>query len=187
MRIYVVILFICIGICFYAISIGNVYAVSTAPIKDVQYDLPYPGILPDNPLYVLKVIRDKFIIFLISDPIKKSQLELLQADKRLNAAVLLHNEHKQNDILVISTASKAENYFNEAIDTASLAKSEGLNIDTLQSRLTLASQKHYEVLRQIENGSSPLLKRSFVSIENRVLILQKMVDALSSNKVHKNN
>jgi hypothetical protein len=35
---------------------------STA-ILNVQYDLPYTGILPDNPLYFLKALRDNIIGF----------------------------------------------------------------------------------------------------------------------------
>lgn len=37
----------------------------------VDYKLTWPGILPDQPLYKLKVLRDKIISKLIFDPIKK--------------------------------------------------------------------------------------------------------------------
>src|SRR5260221_7243175 len=55
----------------------------------VQYDLPYPGILPDNPLYTLKVIRDEVVSFFISDPLKKASFDILQADKRIGASLYL--------------------------------------------------------------------------------------------------
>jgi len=42
----------------------------SAQIINVQYDLPYTGILPDNPLYFLKALRDNIYGMLITDPIK---------------------------------------------------------------------------------------------------------------------
>ncbi len=47
--------------------------------KFSEYALPYPGILPDNVLYNLKVFRDKVFEFLIIDPVKKADFYLLQA------------------------------------------------------------------------------------------------------------
>ncbi|MBF8250036.1 MAG: LPXTG-motif cell wall anchor protein, partial [Candidatus Levybacteria bacterium] len=59
--------------------------------QEVNYELPYPGLLPDSPLYFLRVTRDKLVSFLISDPLKKAEFDLLQADKRLNAGIYLLN------------------------------------------------------------------------------------------------
>ncbi|PIZ98613.1 MAG: hypothetical protein COX78_02915, partial [Candidatus Levybacteria bacterium CG_4_10_14_0_2_um_filter_35_8] len=57
-----------------------------------NYELPYPGLLPDHPLYFLKMTRDKIIGFFISDPIKKAEFDILQSDKRLSAGVYLLNK-----------------------------------------------------------------------------------------------
>src|SRR5690242_14285884 len=54
-----------------------------------DYTMPYPGLLPDSPLYSLKVFRDRVISFFISDPLKRSSFDLLQADKRLEGAYYL--------------------------------------------------------------------------------------------------
>src|SRR3989344_5431146 len=64
--------------------------------KSVEYNLPYPGLLPDSPFYSLKSLRDKIVSFLISSPLKKAEFNLLQADKRLNAGLYLFNSAKQN-------------------------------------------------------------------------------------------
>src|ERR1700704_2037322 len=40
--------------------------------QTVDYTLPYPGLLPDSPLYFLKTFRDRLISFFISSPIKKA-------------------------------------------------------------------------------------------------------------------
>lgn len=60
----------------------------------VEYALPYPGVLPDNPLYVLKRFRDAILEFIIADPVKKTEFYLLQSDKHLNAAVILATKEK---------------------------------------------------------------------------------------------
>ena len=51
-----------------ATQAGNVQMTTETTVK---YELPYPGILPDNPLYFLKQIRDWIMERLITDPLKK--------------------------------------------------------------------------------------------------------------------
>src|SRR5258708_61565 len=71
--------------------------------KEIQYELPYPGILPDNPLYFLKTFRDTIVLFLISEPWKKADFDLQQADKLVNASIYLSNEKQVNDTVISST------------------------------------------------------------------------------------
>lgn len=74
-----------------------------------DYNLPYPGILPDHPLYKLKVLRDKVTTFLIRDPIKKAEYHLLLADKRIYMSRLLVDKGKI--ALAKETALKGENEY----------------------------------------------------------------------------
>lgn len=124
-----------------------------------DYQLPYPGLLPDSPLYFLRIIRDRTISFLISDPLKKAEFNLLQADKRLNAGVSLVNKNK-ND-LALSTISKAENYFEEALQKTREAKKQGMETTDLTSKLIDASGKHIEVLKDLLEKAPQNLKSSF--------------------------
>lgn len=110
------------------------------------YTLPYPGMLPDNPFYSVKMMRDRIILFLIVDPLKKAKFHLLQADKRLQAGVYLWNEDNKKAELVISTISKGENYFEQALMLARQAKREGQDVDPLVGDLEQAARKHTEVL-----------------------------------------
>ena len=116
--------------------------------KDISYDLPYPGILPDNPLYFLKVIRDNLMGIFITDPLKKADYDLLMADKRLVSAKSLIDE-KKND-LAITTLSKSGNYFDEAIQQVSAAKQQGEETSPLLSKMITASQKHQQIILQME-------------------------------------
>lgn len=75
----------------------------------VEYQLPWPGILPDHPLYKAKVLRNKVIAKMIITPVKRVEFDLLMADKTLYAATLLLD--KGNSELAKETALKGENYF----------------------------------------------------------------------------
>src|SRR5581483_4884765 len=91
-------------------------------MQEVVYTMPYPGLLPDSPLYPLKAFRDKVVSVLISDPQKQAEFDLLQADKRLGAGIALLKKNKKDYKLAESTIDKGENYFGLAIDKTKEAK-----------------------------------------------------------------
>jgi hypothetical protein len=134
--------------------------------NQVNYELPYPGLLPDNPLYFLRVIRDKTVEFLISDPLKKSEFDLLQADKRLNAGIYLFNKGKIS--LSVSTISKAENYFSDAIDKAGDAKKQKKSVSEIEGRLKDAVGKHEQELGILISKSQKNYQASFENELKRV-------------------
>lgn len=74
-----------------------------------RYRYPWPGLLPDHPLYKVKVLRNKIIERLIISPVRKVEFDLLMADKTLHASKLLLE--KGNSRLALDTALKGENYF----------------------------------------------------------------------------
>lgn len=150
--------------------------------ESVKYDLPYPGILPDHPLYFLKMIRDRIVSFLISDPLKKADFDLLQADKRLNSGIYLLNKNKdKNEKLAHSTISKGENYFEEAIQNVRQAQKQGLDTKDILRRLSDASKKHQEVLQSLGNKASQDLTDGYGHLKNRVKEFEAQVLSLSIN------
>lgn len=151
-------------------------------VKSVEYELPYPGILPDNPLYFLKAARDRIVGFLISDPLKKAEFNLLQGDKRLNSAVFLFKKGKEKYSLALSTASKGENYFEEAIEKAREAKKQGMDTNDILRRLSDSAYKHQEVIKSFEKTAGQDFKKDIVSLEKRTGDFKKQVDLLRSQK-----
>lgn len=121
---------------------------SPTPYQYVTYEMPYPGILPDSQFYPLKTLRDRVIGFLITDPGKKAAFDLLQADKRFQAGVMLYEKDKKKKDLAFSTISKAHNYLDLAIDKASEAKKTKIVTD-IDSRIHLSLKKQAEVLRNL--------------------------------------
>ncbi len=120
-------------------------SVSKPAPTPVAYDLPYPGILPDHPLYFLKTIRDKIVDLFTSNPEKRVEFLLLMADKRLVMGRLLME--KENEELARSTISKGEKYFLRATEELVLLRKRNLESgDRLRERLRTAYKKHEEVV-----------------------------------------
>lgn len=149
------------------------------PAEDTQgktaeyYPLPYPGMLPDSPFYILKVVRDKIISFLISDPLKRAEFNLLQADKRLQAGVFLAEKNTNKTALAISTVSKGQNYFEEAIYKTQEAKSQGKDVSGILDRLIAASRKHQEVLQSLQRDVAKEGKGDVAAMQKRMEELEK--------------
>ena len=148
-------------------------------IKHVEYNLPYPGILPDSPLYFLKVIRDNILNLFISEPLKKADYNLLMADKRLTSANALID--KKNYPLAITTLSKAENYFDKAIQNAAKARDEGKDANGVLNRLLLASEKHQEVIYQMVLKTKGDVRYTLELQQVRAKSFQDTVEVVKSN------
>lgn len=113
--------------------------------KKPEYVLPYPGILPDHPLYFLKQIRDGIMDFLIVDPLRKAEFHLLQADKRLAMGKLLVERGKR--ALGEATVSEGERYLERAAKDLSAVKAAGRPVPAnLIDRLDRAREKHGDVV-----------------------------------------
>lgn len=150
--------------------------VSSQAAERVNYELPYSGLLPDSPIYFLRIIRDRMVGFLISDPLKKSEFDLLQADKRLNAGISLFKKGKIE--LGISTISKAENYFEESLEKAKKAHSEGMDIQEIKRKLIDSSKKHLEELGFLEKKAPRNFKAILVSLLKRVEVFETRSNSL---------
>ncbi len=123
----------------------EVLAKATGPVSvRVEYYLPYPGILPDSPLYRVKALRDKMRLGLTFDQEAKAQKELLFADKRIGAAIALIEGGKVP--LGVSTATKAEKYLESAVKRIMALQRDGRDVKSMLGILIRATAKHIEVL-----------------------------------------
>lgn len=116
-------------------------------VQQTDYYLAYPGILPDHPLYWLKMIRDRISLELTSSPNLRFEKLLLYSDKRIGAAQVLVKGNKVS--LGISTATKAEKYFTQAVDELAKAKTQKLATQLMLDKAVKASQKHLELVDTI--------------------------------------
>lgn len=112
----------------------------------VNYNLPDPGIGPDNPFWFFKALRDKIWLETTTDPLKRAQLLLLFADKRLSQASYLLEEGKAD--LGVPTVLKAEQYLQEAYKMENEAYALGIDTAEITEILARASLKHREVIEK---------------------------------------
>jgi len=118
-----------------------------ASSSKVDYFLAYPGILPDHFLYPLKMIRDRIWLFLTWDALKKAEVLLLFADKRLGAGKALVEGGQEQ--LGITTLTKAEKYLERAILQAEAAKEKKKNTGFFYEKLEKATLKHEEIITSL--------------------------------------
>lgn len=115
---------------------------------EIDYYLPYEGpVTPDHPLWPLKAIRDRVWLIVTTNPYRKSELNLLFADKRIVASQKLF---EQGDFETgYSTLTKAEKYLENACNIEQEIRGEGGDTTELAKRLINASLKHRLVIEQI--------------------------------------
>ncbi len=122
------------------------FFLAVRPVGAAEYALPYPGILPDSPVYFLKNLRDQTVLFFLRDKTQKSFYLLLMSDKRLGAGQVLVNTGKIS--LGEITLVKSEDYFKQAVDLADK------NNKDLISKLVVAGSKHQEILEGLRSKAA---------------------------------
>lgn len=136
--------------------------IEIAKEEKADYYLPYPGILPDHPLYWLKMFRDKIMLFLSQEPMAKFEKMLLFADKRIGAAKVLIEGGKVQ--LGVTTATKAEKYLEQTVSQYYQLEKIGKATPELKARLWKAASKHEEILTNLlikaEEGVKPALEQA---------------------------
>lgn len=124
-------------------------AVSATPVPTItpqpkiEYFLAYPGILPDNPLYKIKMVRDQVLLWLTTDAGRRAELLLLYADKRAGAGKVLVEGNQVP--LGISTLTKGVKYLERAIEQTEKAKKKGKELGSLETNIKNASLKYEEI------------------------------------------
>lgn len=142
-------------------------------ITRIDYFLPYPGILPDHPFYKLKMVRDRIWLFLTRNPLKREELLLLFANKRVGAGEILIRGNKFE--LGVSTMTKGVKYLERAIN--GLSNLEGEERRMMKEELQKALLKYDEIVNQLlEKGSG---EKKFALEEIRKFI-ENLHDLLGS-------
>ncbi|PIS14658.1 hypothetical protein COT64_01460 [Candidatus Shapirobacteria bacterium CG09_land_8_20_14_0_10_39_12] len=129
-------------------SVTPSFEPTQTPVPKSNYYLVYPGMLPDQPLYKLKMIRDKIWLALTSGSLKRSEVLLLFADKRVGAGDVLIKGNKVD--LGLTTLTKGIKYFERAVTEINSAKQKGMQTEEMVSKLQNASLKYEEVLTDLQ-------------------------------------
>lgn len=133
---------------------------------EVEYTLPYTGILPDNPLYIFKVMRDGCWLFLTRDNNKKAELLLLFADKRVAMAQELGKKGKWS--LALETLKASQDDVDRLIHTAGLAQRLGTApTDDFLDTAILSNEKHLEVMENMFKSAPDEARNQLEEIMDR--------------------
>jgi hypothetical protein len=117
-----------------------------------DYNLPYPGILPNHRLYPVKAFRDRLVEFFTRDLNKKAELYLLYADKRIYMAKMLAD--KKDWSLAEKTASRAEKYLLKVKSSVESTKEIGSSPDVVfLPKVKSAASKHKQLLKSFIKDS----------------------------------
>lgn len=125
--------------------------VSYAQTKEasaVDYALPYPGILPDHPLYIFKKVRDAILEFLLVDPVRKAEFYILQADKRL--AMALAYAQKGQAVSVPPLILESVGFHAKTLVLLTGAKESVVDTAHMRNRLKQSLMKYTETIGVLE-------------------------------------
>lgn len=149
----------------------------------VNYELPYPGMLPDNPFYFLKVLRDGIVKLLINEEMTMARFSLENAEKRMYAGKLLLRKDK--DKIAVETISKSNNYLDDALKAINEAKKQNLKDPDVRPFLQQAKSaisKHQEIMRDEKKSVGKEFMNQFVVEGKRLENYKKTVDNLLRTK-----
>jgi len=152
-------------------------AVGPTPAQSEEYVLPYPGILPDNPIYFLKTIRDRIMEWLIADPLRKIDFYVLQSDKNLNAGILLNLSNKQKLVSGVFAQSIAD--IEKAVLLASSAKNSGKAVPAgVLERVRKSLIKHEEVITDFAKRAGDTEKSTLEALSVKAKSLEGVLAKL---------
>lgn len=138
---------------FRSASVNYVFATPGPESKEIlgiktsgiNYQLPYPGgIMPGNLFWPIKALRDKIWYTLTSNNLKKAELALLFADKRLAMSTVLFQQKKTS--AAVSTLIKGEKYLEIAQEKEEEARKSGEDTSSFLIKLSKAALKHRELI-----------------------------------------
>lgn len=167
------------------ITLVTAYAqeIASSSIKEpfptaIEYQLPYPGLLPDNPLYFLKVFRDNLTAFFLSKPLDKANFDLLQSDKNTEASYLLITQEVGKTELALKIFTQGQDFFEDAIKQTTDAKKQGYSSTEMSKKLATANLKHMQILQSLEQQSGQKNAKIFQDEREQGKKFAKMIRAL---------
>lgn len=126
---------------------------STIAKVKIEYALPFPGLLPDHPLYIFKVLRDRIVVIFTRDPRQKVALFVHLADKRLAMGERLIERKKE--VLAAETISKGEKYLLGAVEILrEMTEAGDRPAVGLVNQVQMSVNKHREVIAELHQRVS---------------------------------
>ncbi|OGG07885.1 hypothetical protein A3D05_02545 [Candidatus Gottesmanbacteria bacterium RIFCSPHIGHO2_02_FULL_40_24] len=175
-KISLIILFLIAFFLFFQLDY-QVARAQTTPTP-IDYHLPFPGILPDHPLYPMKRIRDWLLLFFNRNPIKKTEYHLLFADKKLVMAQLLLDKRKTD--LSVNTLIESQTELLKSVSVFNTLASSSNPPENFSDKIELAIKKHSDLINKIDFSITDLNQKKI--IRQALGINQQALNQISSLK-----
>jgi hypothetical protein len=161
----------------------------TPPAQDlvdeaqIDYVFVYTGsVLPDSPFWYFKALRDKVWLAVTTNPMKKAELSLLFADKRLTASHQLFKNNKPS--VALSTLTKAEKYLDNARNLEATERAGGTDTKSFLLTLIKASIAHIGEIKKITEVAPEDIRPEVIKIENYAFdVYKSSKEALESQGI----
>jgi hypothetical protein len=118
-------------------------------LEKICYKLPETGILPDNPLYLLKNLRDELWVRFSTNNIDKAKIVLLIADKKMEEAITLDRVQGKSD-LVIKTSQEAVKKLKLASDLVSKMNDKDIETQKIEQSIGMATLVYKKIIDNFE-------------------------------------
>ena len=145
--------------------------------EPTEYTLPYPGILPDHPLYVFKKFRDRIMEMLIADPVRKVEFYILQSDKSVSSVIFLVSQKKY--ALALQTLHDSKNAKAQTVNALTAMHAEGKEVPAyILERLKNSFLKQFEILQDFEQKGDADQKTGAIAIRDSLKKLQNSLESV---------
>lgn len=142
--------------------------VNPTPLPMIEYALPYPGILPDHPLYIIKAFRDALLSALITNPIRKIEFSQLLADKHSNMGVFLLAQQKEDLALQMFEKGVVHLQTTKALIDKLPASTDQAAVEAVTERFKKSKAKHFELISQIASESAEAERNEIEELRGKI-------------------
>lgn len=132
-------------VCFSASTI-QAQTITGFDTRVMDYQLPYPGLLPDNPLYLVKSLRNSALLLVTTDEYEKAQIMLNLSDKRIAMAKPLADKGKLS--MSVESVAEAEDLFEKMLPVVEKIKEEDKKKEFILD-IKKANLKHREEMETL--------------------------------------
>ena len=127
-------------------TVSHAQTITTTDTRVLDYELPYPGLLPDSPLYAIKSIRDSLVMLVTQGDLEKAKIYLELSDKEIAMADPLAKKGKIK--LAVKMITESQESFTKVVSHVEKAEASKEKTDFI-SEIKKANLKHREAMETL--------------------------------------
>jgi hypothetical protein len=158
-------------------EVENSTPTGTSVSEELEYTLPYPGILLDHPLYVVKTFRDSIMRMFMNNPVKQIEFSLLQSDKFLSMALVFADAGKWDRAGQAVLLSQKD--MEQALKEVTTARGSGVQVPShIVTNLERSTIKHKQRIDEMKINAKEVTNGLFGKASDAFTLLATQASAL---------